>query len=420
MMQTQRVIVGMDWGDEKHAVFLIDEVTGKRSHQEVEHSPEAIAEWIASLRRQFPDQKVVICLEQTRGALIYALMKYEFLSLVPVNPKQLARFREVLGASEAKDDPDDAEFLAELFAKHETHLRIWKPDAEETRLLTLLSEDRRHCVDHRTSLTNQLKSQLKQYFPLALHLVDSIYSPLACALLERWPSLSEMQAATDEEILDLFREYRGGNRQQRQEKVAMIRDALALTTDSAIIRSRRLLVLTLIQQIKVLNGAIQEYDQQIQSAFHSHADYDIFHSFPGAGAAMGPRLLCAFGSDRERYSAAQDVQSISGIAPVTRRSGKSRVVRRRWACNKYLRQTFHEYASHSIKFSAWARAYYVMMKERTGGHQAALRSLAFKWIRILYRCWRDRQLYNESVYLDSLRRRNAPLLGYFAQEPFTE
>lgn len=419
-MQTQRLIVGMDWGDEKHAVFLIDQVTGKRTHQEVEHTPEAIAEWIALLRRQFPDRHVVICLEQTRGALIYALMKYEFLSLVPVNPKQLARFREVLGASEAKDDPDDAEFLAELFAKHETHLRIWKPDAEETRLLALLSEDRRHCVDQRTSLTNQLKSQLKQYFPQALRLFDLIYSPMACALLERWPSLSEMQAATDEEILQLFREYRGGSRQQRQEKLAMIRDAIALTTDSAIIQSRRLLVLTLIQQIKVLNGAIQEYDQQIQSAFRSHADYDIFHSFPGAGAAMGPRLLCAFGSDRERYSAAQDVQSISGIAPVTRRSGKSRVVRRRWACNKYLRQTFHEYASHSIKFSAWAHAYYVMMKERTGGHQAALRSLAFKWIRILYRCWRDRQLYNESVYLDSLRRRNAPLLGYLAQESLTE
>jgi transposase len=415
-MQTQRVIVGVDWGDEKHAVFIIDEATGNRTHQEVEQTPEAIADWVASLRRQFPNTPVVVCLEQTRGALIYALMKYEFLNLVPVNPKQLARFREVLGASEAKDDPDDAEFLAELFAKHETYLQIWKPDTEETRLLGLLSEDRRHCVDQRTALTNQLESQLKQYFPQALQLVHAIHSPLACDLLERWPSLSEIQAATDEEILQLFREYRGGNQQQRQAKLAIIRDAIPLTTDRAIIQSRRLLVRTLIRQIRDLNDAIREYDQHIQAAFNAHPDYDIFHSFPGAGPAMGPRLLCAFGSDRDRYVAAPEVQSISGIAPVTRRSGKSRVVRRRWACNKYLRQTFHEYASHSIKFSAWARAYYVMMKERTGKHHAALRSLAFKWIRILYRCWQDRQLYDESVYLESLRRRNSPLLRYLVVE----
>jgi len=418
-MQTQRVIVWIDWGDEKHAVFLIEEATGKRIRQEVEHTPEAIADWVGSLRRQFPNSQVVVCLEQTRGALIYALMKYDFL-LVPVNPKQLARFREVLCASGAKDDPDDAEFLAELFAKHAAYLRIWKPDAEETRLLALLSEDRRHCVDQRTALTNQLKSQLKQYFPQALRLVDPLHSALACALLEHWPSLAEIQAASDDEILQLFREHRAGSQQQRQDKLALIRDALPLTSDRAVLHSRRLLVRTLIQLIHELNAAIQEYDQQIAAAFQGHADYEIFHSFPGAGATIGPRLLCAFGSDRNRYAAAPEVQSFSGIGPVTRRSGKSRVVRRRWACNKYLRQTFHEYACHSIKFSAWARAYYDMMKERTGGHQAALRSLAFKWIRILYRCWHDRQLYDESVYLDSLRRRNSPLLSYLAAETPTE
>lgn len=415
-MQTERVIVGMDWGDEKHAVFVINEFTGNRSRQDVEQTPEAIDEWVTSLRQQFPNTPVVICLEQTRGALIYALMKYEFLVLVPVNPRQLARFREVIGAAEAKDDPDDALFLAELYARHATHLRVWKPDTEETRLLSMLNEDRRHCVDQRTALTNQLKSQLKQYFPQALQLFDSIHSPFACALLERWSSLSEIQAATDPEILQLFHECHAGSQQQRQEKLAIIRDAVPLTIDRAILQSRRLLVRALIRQVKDLNESIQEYEKQIETAFHAHADYEIFHSFPGAGAAMGPRLLCAFGTDRDRYSNAEELQCLTGIGPVTRRSGKSRVVRRRWACNKYLRQTFHEYARHSIKFSPWAHAYYVMMKERTGGHHAALRALAFKWIRVLFRCWHDHQLYDESVYLESLRRRNSPLLQYLAAD----
>jgi transposase len=415
-MESRRVIVGMDWGDEKHAVFLIDEATGSRKRQEVEQTPEAIADWVATLRQQFPDTPVVVCLEQTRGALIYALMKYELLTLVPVNPKQLARFREVIGASEAKDDPDDAEFLAELFAKHGSRLRVWKPDTTETRLLTLLSEDRRHCVDLRTGLTNQLKSQLKQYFPQALKLFDRLYSPLACALLERWSSLAELQAATDAEILELYRECRCYSQHQRQERLQIIRDAIPLTHDHAIIESRRLLVRTLVRQLQPLNQAIEEYDRQIAAAFATHGDREIFHSFPGAGAAMGPRLLCAFGSDRERYAAASDVQSLSGIAPVTKRSGKSTVVRRRHACNKFLRQTFHEYAAQSLKYSAWARAYYDMMKAKRAGHHAALRSLAFKWIRILYRCWTERQLYDESRYLDCLRRRNSPILQYLAAD----
>lgn len=415
-MQSRRVIVGMDWGDEKHAVFLIDETTGIRRREEVEQTPEAIAHWVATLRQQFPDTPVVVCLEQTRGALIYGLMKYELFTLVPVNPKQLARFREVIGAPEAKDDPDDAEFLAELFATHGARLRAWKPDTPETRLLALLNEDRRHCVDLRTALTNQLKSQLKQYFPQALKLFDRLYSPLACALLERWPSLAELQAATDVEILEQYRECRCYSRHQRQERLQIIRDAIPLTHDRAIIESRRLLVRTLVRQIQPLNQAIDEYDRQIAAAFATHSDCDIFDSFPGAGAAMGPRLLCAFGSDRERYVAASDVQSLSGIAPVTKRSGKSTVVRRRYACNKFLRQTFHEYAAQSLKYSAWAHAYYDMMKAKAGGHHAALRSLAFKWIRILHRCWKDRQVYDESRYLDCLRRRNSPILQYLAAD----
>ena len=413
----QRVIVGVDWGDERHAVFVIDQETGNRTRQQVEQTPEAIGEWVTSLRRKFPDTPVVVCMEQSRGALIYALMKYEFLTLVPVNPKQLARFREVIGAAEAKDDPDDAEFLAELFAKHSEHLSAWKPDTQETRFLSLLSEDRRHLVDLRTALTNQLRAQLKQYFPQALQLFEVIHSTLACAVLERWPSLEDLQAATDEEIYQLFRDCRCYSQKQRQERLHIIRNAIPLTNDSAIRESRRLLVQSLVRQIKELNESIREYDRRIEVAFHAHSDYEIFHSFPGAGAAMGPRLLAAFGSDRERFDDAAALQSLSGIAPVTRRSGKSQVVRRRWACNKYLRQTFHEYAAQSIKYSAWARAYYVMLKQRTGGHHAAVRSLAFKWIRILYRCWKNQQRYDEAVYLKSLRRRHSPILEYLAAEP---
>ena len=130
---------------------------------------------------------------------------------------------------------------------------------------------------------------------------------------------------------------------------------------------------------------------------------------------MAPRLAAAFGTDRERFSSAAEMQQLSGIAPVLKRSGKSCSVIRRLACPKFLHQTFHEYADHSRKKSAWARAYYHMLKARGMGHHCALRSLAFKWQRIMYRCWQTRTPYDEARHLRQLRLRNSPLLAYLPQ-----
>jgi hypothetical protein len=106
------------------------------------------------------------------------------------------------------------------------------------------------------------------------------------------------------------------------------------------------------------------------------------------------------------------MQTFSGIAPVTKRSGKSRSVVRRWACPDFLRQTFHEFARCSVAHSAWAAAYYRMQRDRGKKHHAAIRALAFKWIRILYACWKGHSLYNEFTYVEQLRNKQSPLLAY--------
>ena len=126
---------------------------------------------------------------------------------------------------------------------------------------------------------------------------------------------------------------------------------------------------------------------------------------------MAPRLLAAFGSQRERYQNAGEVQTSSGIAPVTENSGKSSWVHFRFACSKFLRQSFHEWAAQSITRSQWARAYYELQRRRGKKHHAAVRALAFKWIRIIYRCWKERVAYDENVYLAALAKHNSPLLA---------
>jgi hypothetical protein len=150
------------------------------------------------------------------------------------------------------------------------------------------------------------------------------------------------------------------------------------------------------------------------SAGAAHPDFFIFESLPGAGAVLAPRLLAAFGSQRDRYVSADEVQKYSGIAPVMEKSGKKQWIHFRWACPKFLRQSFHEWAGHSIAYSVWARSYYQQQRNKGQDHHAAVRALAFKWIRVVFRCWKDRVVYDESKYLAALARRGSPLAAVAA------
>ena len=161
-----------------------------------------------------------------------------------------------------------------------------------------------------------------------------------------------------------------------------------------------------------LNNAIAECDQQIAERFAQHPDQDLFTSFPGAGQALAPRLAAAFGTNRDKFPASQDLQQISGIAPITRRSGKTRVVLVRRACPKFLRQTFHEFARCSTRFSTWAQAYLKMRTAAGDRYHVILRSLAFKWQRILFRCWKNRQAYDEQRCLQRLRVTGSNLIPF--------
>src|SRR5690606_223833 len=135
-------------------------------------------------------------------------------------------------------------------------------------------------------------------------------------------------------------------------------------------------------------------------------------SFPAAGPVFGPRLLAAFGEQRDRLPSPDDMQRYAGIAPVTERSGNSSWVHWRLQCPTFLRQTFVEWAALTIPRSFWASAFYQHQRSIGKSHQAAVRALAFKWIRILHCCWRKRQPYDEALYLNALKRRGSPLLKY--------
>ena len=407
--------VGIDWADRQHALAM--QVSGDNAvkHAILPQTPEALEQWAMDLRQRFGGRPVAIAVELNRGPLIHALMKYPHLVIYPIPPARLANYRKAFVSSGAKDDPTDAVLILDYLIKHGDQLRPWRPNDAQTRELAMLVEQRRGFVDQRTALSNQLKAQLKGYFPQALdYLGDDLTNRMAADFLLKWPDLASLKRAKPETIRRFFYMHNVRRPERVEERIEAIAQATALTNDAAVLRVGVAVTQALAKLLRQLVTIIDGFEKQIRKVFADHEDAHLFANLPGAGPALAPRLLVAFGSDRERYQDAAEVQSFVGIAPVTRRSGKQQSVHRRWACPNFLRQSFHEFAQHSIGQSAWARAYYLLQRDRGKGHHAAVRALAFKWIRVLFACWKNRTPYDEAHYLACVRERGAPLCRYLA------
>jgi len=408
MTETTRpyaVLIGLDWADQKHDLQCLFVAEAKQEHVVLASAPESIQEWVSTLRSRFPDGRIAVCLEQSRGPVAYELACYDFVDLYPVNPVSLKRYRETFYPSGAKDDPGDAALLLDLLNKHRDSLARLAPEDEKTRELRLLCEYRRKAVNTRAALTTALGAALKQYYPQALVLSgEDLHAELACALLMKWPRFPDIAKANRQTVRKFY--YAHGSRSETAitERLQVIGSSCALTTDRAVVEPCVLRVQQLVAEIRALNKAIGSFDKNLAEVFHEHPDAFIFRSLPGAGPQLAPRLLAAFGADRSRYQNATEINTYSGVAPVIERSGKQKWVHWRWHCPKFLRQTFVEYAGKSIGQCEWAKRYYQEQRTRGKEHHAALRALAFKWNRILFRCWQDRAVYDERRYLSALAK----------------
>jgi transposase len=402
--------VGIDWADKKHDVCLCAAGSTKRERSVVPHTPAALRDWANKLRARFGGAPVAVCIELSQGPIVSALLEHDFFVLFPVQPKTLARYRAAFTTSGAKDDPTDAEFALELLLRHPDKLTRLEPESVPMRSLRRLVEARRTMVQDRVRITNRLTAALKAYFPQVLDWFRDKEAAVFADFVERWPTLELVQRARSETVAAFFRAHNVRYQTAIDRRIAAIRQELPLTTDPAAIEPNRLLVEVLLPQLRAASTAIDRLDDEIAKLAPELPDYALFRALPGAGAALAPRLLVAFGERRERFPDAASVQQYAGVAPITKRSGNKSSVHWRYQCPTFLRQTFIEWVGQTIPRSFWANAFYAGCKARGMQHQAALRALAFKWIRILYRCWVERVPYDESRYLLALQKRHAPLL----------
>jgi transposase len=401
--------IGIDWANSKHDICIQSTGNDQREFSQISHQVEKIEEWAQSMYQRFGG-KIAVAVELSKGPIVYALQKYDFFVIHPVNPTTLAKYRQAFHPSGAKDDPTDAELILDLICRYPDRFQPLNPQSVEMRKLTSLVEQRRNLVNDKNRTTNRLRSGLKQYYPQPLEWFDRIDTLLFCDFISRWPTLTQVKRARRATLETFFHAHNMRFESLLQARLTSIKEAKPLTQDEAVVDPYKLQVQHLAEVLKMTLKVIRRYDETIAELASKHPDYSLFSVLPGAGPSLAPRLLVAFGEQRERFKSAAEVQKYSGVAPVTERSGKKCWVHWRWQCSTFLRQTFIEWAAQTINKSFWAGAYYYQQREKGCTYQVAVRSLAFKWIRILYRCWETRTPYDESRYLKALQRRGSPLL----------
>jgi transposase len=407
MQPSKTLLIGIDWADAKHDFHLITP-EGSSTSGVFKQDPKAIADVLQSWRNLCPGATLAVAIESCKGALINALLQHEDVCVYPVNPTALDHFRRSFGHAGAKSDPIDAMRLAQFLQQRIDELRPLRQDEPLTRELADLAETRRHFVEQRVALANELTALLKQYFPAVLQFkAAKPYAQFLIAFLIQYGSLEQAQAAGKTKLRNYFHGL--GMKKKANDFAELLVSALPLTTEPTTLRCAQRKALVLAEQIKVLNKHISKYEKSLKQLLPTHPDYQWVASLPGPSVFTQARLIAAMGDDRSRYPDAKSLGSASGIAPVTKQSGGQKRVHFRWACPKFMKQTFHELAGLTRKKSLWSKVFYQQQLKNGKTDAMAKRALALKWQRIIRKCWETGQPYDEARYLERLKATGSPL-----------
>lgn len=249
--------IGIDWADRKHDICLHDISSNTQEFCVIEHRPETIDEWVEGLRKRYGGRRVAICTEQKRGPLIYALCKYDFLVIYPVNPRTVAKYRQAFKPSRAKDDPTDAALLVELLSKHRDKFNVWESQSIELRKLAQLVKSRRNLVGDKVRLSNRITASLKNYYPQVLSWFDDKDTQVFCEFFLEYPTLQAAQAASSDELTKFFHMHNVVRKTAINRRLESIKDSQPLTEDESVIETMKLLVNAWVKQLLILILSIE-------------------------------------------------------------------------------------------------------------------------------------------------------------------
>jgi transposase len=390
----QCIYVGIDWADDHHDVYVTDDTAAKLDGFSIRHSSVGLEELKKRLASFCPDPaNVLIAVEWHKGLLIYNLVEAGY-QVYPINPKSMDRYRDRYRMSSSKSDPMDAMVLANILR---TDLHLYRPlprQAIADEGLQQLTRAQESLVRYKVKLMNQITAELKNYYPVALKIFSGLDHEITLAFLEHYPTPEKAAQASLKEIKGFFREQH----YCCPRRIPAIYQALqepALKACPELAEVHQAIVLSYIPVLRTVLNQITALDKQISLVFQRSPAHNILTSLP-IGQTTAARLNAEIGNNISRFASQKDLQTLAGTAPVTRRSGNTKIVYFRWQCNKHLREAFQSLARESVRRYGWAREYFTNQMRRGHKPSRAYRALANRWVAIVWKMLQQGQPFSQA------------------------
>lgn len=398
-MEGLLLFVGDDWAEEHHDVELQDETGRVLRRARLPEGVEGIARLHALIGEHVGDDdeaSAVIGIETDRGPWVQALITAGY-QVYAINPLQVARHRQRYGVSGAKSDTGDAHILAGMVRTDRHQLRQVAGDSVQAEAVKVLTRAHKTLIWERTRHLLRLRHALREFFPAALVAFDDLTADDALDLLAVAPDPVSAAALSIERIDAALKRSRRRNRGAKAEAIAAALRAEHLGQPAVVASAYAATVRAQVAILAVLNTQVDAMQEQVEAHFGQHPDAEVYLSQPGLGVVLGARVLAEFGDDKNRYADAKARRNYAGTSPITRQSGKKKIVLARYVHNDRLIDALGLQAFSALKVSPGARAYYDQLRARGTGHRAALRQLGNRLVGILHGCLKTGTNYDENT-----------------------
>jgi len=395
-----RLFVGDDWAEDHHDVEVMDAAGRVLASGRLPEGVAGMARLHELIGQQLgeagEDAEVVIGIETDRGPWVAALVAAGY-TVYAVNPLQASRFRERLGVSGAKSDPGDSHMLAGMVRTDSHQLRVVAADSAEAGGIKVVARTHKTLIWERTRQVQRLRHQLREYFPAALEAFEDLAAPDALELLGKAPDPARAARLTRAQVSAALKRAR---RRAIADKTTQIIAALRseqLAQPAALTAAYAVTVRALAAVITTLNEQAKALESQVGAHFGQHPDAEIYLSQPGMGRILGARVPGELGDDPHRYADARARKNYAATSPLTRASGKKKIVTARYIRNDRLIDALMAQAFSALNVSPGARALYDDLRARGIEHNDALRRVANRLAGILHGCLKTRTLYDEAT-----------------------
>jgi transposase len=392
------LFVGDDWAEKHHDVELQDETGRVLGRAKLPEGVAGIARLHAMIGEHLGEDDepvaVVVGIETARGPWVQALIAAGY-QIYAINPLQVARYRERHGVSGAKSDTGDAHALADMVRTDRHQLRPVAGDSVEAEAVKVVTRAHKTLIWERTRHMLRLRHALREFFPAALVAFDDLTDKDVLELLSTAPDPASAAALSTAQITAALKRARRHHAAAKAEHIAAVLRAEHLGQPAVVTAAYAATVRAQVAILTTLNTEIKTMEEQVEAHFGKHPDAEIYLSQPGLGVVLGARVLAEFGDDKNRYADARARKNYAGTSPITRQSGKRKLVLARYVHNDRLVDALGLQAFAALRASAGARAYYDQLRARGTGHRAALRQLGNRLVGILHGCLKTSTNYHE-------------------------